>query len=80
MAMDASGNLIIGTDPGGLVLRISPAGDGFVLYQMAKKEVTAVAVARDGSIYARQSGGKPPARWSFAAASASACADRGPRR
>ena len=34
------------------MLRVSPAGEGFVLYQMAKREVTAVAVARDGSIYA----------------------------
>ena len=34
------------------MLRISPAGDGFVLYQMPKREVTAVAVARDGTIYA----------------------------
>ena len=41
-------NLIVGTEPGGLVLRVSPAGEGFVLYQMAKSEVTAVAVARDG--------------------------------
>ncbi len=67
MTMDASGNLIVGTDPGGLVLRVSPAGEGFVLYQMPKKEVTAVAVAQDGSIYAaavgnRQAGGSPRLR------------------
>jgi hypothetical protein len=49
----------VGTDPGGLVLRVSPAGDGFVLYQMPKKEVTAVAVARDGSVYAAAVGNKP---------------------
>jgi len=58
MTVDTSDNLIVGTDPGGLVLRVSPAGDGFVLYQMPKREVTAVAVARDGSIYAAAVGNK----------------------
>src|SRR5579862_406886 len=58
MTIDSKGNLIVGTEPGGLVLRVSPAGEGFVLYQMAKKEITAVAVARDGSIYAAGVGSK----------------------
>jgi len=58
MTLDAQGNLIVGTEPRGLVLRVSPAGVGFVLYQMPKKEVTAVAVAPDGSIYAAATGGK----------------------
>ena len=40
------------------MLRVSPAGEGYVLYQMPKKEVTAVAVAADGSIYAAAVGGK----------------------
>ena len=52
MVVDAQDNLIVGTEPGGLVLRISPAGEGFVLYQAAKREVTALALARDGAIYA----------------------------
>ena len=39
-------------------MRVSPAGEGFVLYQMAKKEVTAVAVGKDGSIYATAVGVK----------------------
>jgi hypothetical protein len=58
MAIDSKDNLIAGTEPGGLVLRISPAGEGFVLYQMAKKEVTAVAVAPNGAIYAAAVGSK----------------------
>jgi hypothetical protein len=58
MTLDGKGNLIVGTEPRGLVLRVSPAGEGFVLYQMPKKEVTAVAVAPDGSIYAAAVGGK----------------------
>ncbi len=58
LAVDAKDNLIVGTEPGGLVLRITPAGDGFVLYQTAKREVTAVAVAQDGVIYAAAIGKK----------------------
>jgi hypothetical protein len=64
LAIDGSQNLIAGTDPSGLVLRVSPQGQGFVLYQMSKPEVTAVAVARDGAIYAAAVGTKgsaPPA-------------------
>jgi hypothetical protein len=61
LAVDATGNLIAGTDPGGLVLRISRAaggntGEGFVLYQSPKREVTAVAVSPSGDIYAAATG------------------------
>jgi WD40 repeat protein len=58
LAIDANNNLIAGTDPSGLILRITPAGEGFVLYQSPKREVTAVAVAPDGSIYAAAAGAK----------------------
>ena len=58
MVIDAHDNLIVGTDPGGLVIRVSPSAEGFVLFQMPKKEVTAVAVGRDGSIYAAAVGNK----------------------
>ncbi len=71
MAVDASDNLIAGTDPGGLVLRISSQGQGqaqgFVLYQMSKPEVTAVAVGRDGSIYAAAVGTRMPSMSSLRA-------------
>jgi sugar lactone lactonase YvrE len=60
LAIDAKGNLILGTEPGGLVLRVTPAGEGFVLYQMAKREVTAVAQAPDGAIYAAAVGNRQP--------------------
>jgi hypothetical protein len=49
-------DLIAGTDPTGLVIRITPQGTGFVLYQLPKREVTAVAAAPDGSIYAAGAG------------------------
>jgi sugar lactone lactonase YvrE len=60
LAFDGAGNLIAGTDPGGLVLRIAPDGAGFVLYQLSKREVTTVAVAPDGAIYAAGVGNKQP--------------------
>jgi len=58
LTIDAHDNLIAGTEPGGLVIRISPSGEGFVLYQAPKREVTAVAVAKDGAIYASGVGNK----------------------
>jgi hypothetical protein len=61
MAIDAHDNLIVGTEPGGLILRVSPAGQGFVLYQAPKREITAVAIAKDGSIYAAGVGNKTTA-------------------
>ena len=44
LAIDAQDNLIVGTEPSGLILRVSPTGQGFVLYQAPKREITAVAV------------------------------------
>jgi len=58
MALDHDGNLIVGTEPGGLVIRVSPKGEGFVLYQMAKREVTALAVGPNNEIYAAALGSK----------------------
>src|SRR5580658_3144212 len=64
---DVQGNLIAGTDGSGLVYRISPAGEGFVLYSAPKKEITALAIDRAGNIYAAGVGEK---RASAAASSA----------
>src|SRR6202162_3565574 len=58
LAIDAQDNLIVGTEPSGIILRVSPSGQGFVLYQAPKREITAVAVAKDGSIYASGVGNK----------------------
>lgn len=61
LAIDPQGRLIAGTDPSGLIFRIDAAADaepagtgavGFVLFQSKKKEITALALASDGSIYA----------------------------
>jgi hypothetical protein len=61
LAIDANDNLIVGTEPGGLILRVTQAGAGFVLYQAAKREITAVAAAPDGTIYAAGTGARQPA-------------------
>ena len=62
LAFDAKGNLIAGTEPSGRILRLTKkstkpaaneaAADGFVLYETPKREVTALTVGADGTIYA----------------------------
>jgi hypothetical protein len=52
LAVDSRGQLIAGTDPGGLVLRISPEGKAFALLDASLREIHALATAADGSIYA----------------------------
>jgi sugar lactone lactonase YvrE len=70
LALDTHNNLLAGTEPSGRILRITrggngnrrskdqPAGEGFVLYETGKREVTALAVAPDGEIYAAAIGEK----------------------
>jgi hypothetical protein len=59
-------NVIAGSDGSGLIYRISPAGDAFVLYSANKKEITALVVDDAGDIYAagvgdKRTQGNPPA-------------------
>jgi hypothetical protein len=58
LAWDAKGNLIAGSDGSGLVYRISPEGNGYVLFEAPRREITAVAVAADGTIYVASVGDK----------------------
>ena len=61
MTIDAMDNLIVGTEPGGLIMRVTSGGatgQGFVLYQAPKREITAVAVGADGAIYAAAAGNR----------------------
>ena len=51
LAVTAQGDLIAGTDPGGLVLRISPDGKAFGLLDAQLREIHSLAPAPDGSIY-----------------------------
>ena len=58
MAWDAKGNLIAGTDGTGLIYRISPEGKGYVLFEAPRREITSVAVAANGTIFAASVGEK----------------------
>jgi WD40 repeat protein len=58
LAWDGKGNLIAGSDGSGLVYRISPQGKGYVLYEAPRREITSVAVAKDGTIFASSVGDK----------------------
>ena len=71
LALDAHNDLLAGTEPSGRILRVTRSSnksarkekdslpaEGFVLYETAKREVTALAVAPDGKIYAAAIGEK----------------------
>jgi hypothetical protein len=52
LVADRQGNLLAGTDPGGLVLRVSPQGKAFALFDSPLREIHALSLAADGSLYA----------------------------
>jgi len=72
LGFDGKGNLLAGTEPNGRILRVTRSSeraakrktadesvaDGFVIYETSKREVTAIAVAADGSIYVAAIGEK----------------------
>ena len=58
LAWDAKGNLIAGSDGSGLIYRISSDGKGYVLFEAPRREITSVAVAANGTIYAASVGDK----------------------
>jgi hypothetical protein len=58
LAWDAKGNLIAGSDGSGLVYRIGANGKGYVLFEAPRREITSVAVAANGTIYAASVGDK----------------------
>jgi sugar lactone lactonase YvrE len=65
LALDKNGNLLAGTDPSGLVLRVSPNGKSFALFDSPMQEIHSLLVAADGSIYAlgvSPQGGAPAAK------------------
>jgi WD domain, G-beta repeat len=58
LAWAKNGDLLAGSDGSGLVYRISPAGKGYVLFDSPRREVTSLAVAPNGTIYAACVGDK----------------------
>src|SRR5262249_17870711 len=59
LAVDPAGNIIAGGDPKGYLYRITPDGKAFVLYDSGLREVHAVTVAADGTIYAAVVSSRP---------------------
>lgn len=58
LAFDSQGRLLVGTEPSGLILRLEKPAAGkpqveqaFVLYETARKEVTALATDAAGNLY-----------------------------
>ncbi len=58
LKFDAQGNLIAGSDGSGLIYRITPKGEGFVLYSAPKREITSLALDKAGNIYLAAAGEK----------------------
>jgi hypothetical protein len=58
LAWDTKGNLIAGSDGSGLVYRIDPQGKAYVLFEAPRREITAVAVGANGTIFAASVGDK----------------------
>ena len=51
LAFDTGGTLYAGSDGTGLVYRITPDGKGFVVFEAAKREITALTFSPRGSLY-----------------------------
>lgn len=51
-AIDAAGNVYLGTGHDGRVYRVTPDGKGALVYDAPELDVTALAIARDGAIFA----------------------------
>lgn len=58
LAWDKAGNLIAGSDGSGLVYRIHPDGRGVVLFAAPHREVTALSVDAEGTIWVANAGDK----------------------
>src|SRR5206468_1487785 len=61
LMMSPKGDLIAGSDGHGLVFRVSPQGEAFVLYDSPLNEVVALAPGKGGTLYAAVAGesGRP---------------------
>src|SRR5580692_2121561 len=58
LLFEPNGDLIAGSDGGGLVYRIGKDGKGLVIYDTPKREVTALAESADGRLYVAAVGEK----------------------
>jgi len=64
LAFDGKGRMLAGTEPNGLVLRVETSKSGeaqaFVVYETAKKEVTALLSDKTGGVFVAAVGEKTP--------------------
>ncbi|MGD0831443.1 MAG: hypothetical protein ABR907_10895, partial [Terracidiphilus sp.] len=58
LAWDTKGDLIAGSDGSGLIYRIGTDGKGYVLFEAPRREITSLAAAANGTIYAASVGDK----------------------
>lgn len=58
LAVDAKGQVFVGTEPSGLIARIDDSGAAFVVHQSAKREVTSLLAAPDGTLFAAAIGNR----------------------
>jgi sugar lactone lactonase YvrE len=58
MGFDHDGNLLAGSDGTGLIYQIAKDGRGYVIYDAPRREITALTIAADGTIYASAVGEK----------------------
>jgi WD40 repeat protein len=58
LAFAPDGNLIAGSDGSGLVYRIDKSGQGFVLFDAPRREITSLAISPAGTIYVANVGDK----------------------
>jgi sugar lactone lactonase YvrE len=59
LAIDREGNVIAGTESPGRIFRIDPQGKAFVLIDSPYKEIHAIRMADDGTMYAAAFSGTP---------------------
>ena len=74
LAVDSQGRLLAGTEPNGILYRISAKDKAFVLYDSNLPEIRAIVPMPDGTVYAAALGGSVAKR---AQAAAQAAAGRG---
>jgi hypothetical protein len=67
LAMDREGKLLAGSEPNGILYRVSAKGKAFVLYDANLPEIRSIVTAADGSIYVAALGGSVSKRSQAAA-------------
>jgi hypothetical protein len=67
LAFDAQGRLLAGSEPNGILYRITAPGKAFVLYKSSLPEIRAILPNPDGSVYAAAMGGGVAKRMGAAA-------------